>query len=187
MAPLYTISNTPVTSEHRNSFVHLLVEHQPRLFAFIRTLIPHRDAAEDVYQNTCAVLWEKFEAFEQGTSFIHWALEVARYEVLSHRRDHARDRLQFGEEYFDRLQSEAAAECEDVSDVKAAFEHCLDEMAPENRQLLMQRYEPNAVVSEIAESLGCPVQTVYTRLKRIRVTLFQCVQRTLRKWGRADV
>ena len=172
-----------MTSKDRSSFVHLLVEHQPRIFAYIRTVVPNRDAAEDVYQNTCAVLWEKFE---QGTSFIHWALEVARFEVLSFRRDHARDRLAFGDEYFERLQSEAAAECADVSDIKAAIEHCLDELPADQRQLVMRRYEPDVVIGDIAESLGCPVQTVYTRLKRIRVALFQCVQETLRKWGGAD-
>ena len=176
-----------MTADQRNSFVHLLVEHQPRIFAFIRTMIPHRESAEDVYQNTCVVLWEKFDTFEQGTSFIHWAIEVARFEVLGHRRNHARDRLMFGEEHFNRLLIEAAAECEDTSEVRAAVDHCLDDMSPENRQLLMDRYQPDANVAEIAESLDCPVQTIYTRLKRVRIALLRCVQATLKKWGRDDV
>ena len=40
-------------------FVQLLTEAQPRLYTYIRSLIPDRHQANDVLQNTNVGLWEK--------------------------------------------------------------------------------------------------------------------------------
>lgn len=168
-----------MNSGDQKSFVNLLVEHQPRIYAFIRSVIADRSAADDVYQNTCAVLWEKFGQWEQGTSFIHWALEVARYETLSFRRDQARDRLTLDPEVVELIEAEAATECESLSELRSALEHCLDQLSAASRHMLMQRYEPGASVIQLAEQEGCPVATLYTRLKRVRVKLYRCIQANL--------
>jgi DNA-directed RNA polymerase specialized sigma24 family protein len=44
----------------------------------------------------------------------------------------------------------------------------------------MFRYESNLTGPEIAERLGRPVNTVYKALQRIRNSLLDCVDRTLR-------
>ncbi|MCE9556371.1 MAG: RNA polymerase subunit sigma-70, partial [Planctomycetes bacterium] len=51
-------------------FVRELTASQPRLRAFIFSLLPNRDAALDVLQDTNVVLWRKAATFEEGSSFI---------------------------------------------------------------------------------------------------------------------
>ena len=42
----------------------------------------HHDA-EEVFQNTSVVLWNKFGEFSAGSNFFAWASRVAYFEVLS--------------------------------------------------------------------------------------------------------
>ena len=50
---------------------------------------------------------EKFEQLDNPENFRKWAFGVARFEVLSYRRDKARDRHVFSEELLLQLAGEA--------------------------------------------------------------------------------
>ncbi len=54
-------------------------------------------------QETAVVLLRKFDATMDDQAFARWAFGVARMEVLTFRRDRARDRHRFGEEVFELL------------------------------------------------------------------------------------
>ena len=177
--------NSAATSTDRTpEFVRLLMQHERRIYAYVRSLVPNRTDAEDVLQETSRVLWEKFEQYKSGTDFVAWAFQVARYEVSYYRRRQQGDRLRFSDEFVDLLADEAQGEEEHLAGTQAALSECLEKLPPRDRDLLTQRYEPGASVQGIAEQLRRPVQTIYSRLKRVRRALFACVQRTLAAEGR---
>ena len=80
------------------AFVRLLVEHEPRVRAFLRGLLPTWHDVEDVTQEASLVAWRKFDDFEEGTSFGGWLLTIARFEALKYRRRVARSPLVFADE-----------------------------------------------------------------------------------------
>ena len=63
---------------------------QPRLHGFIISLIPGDPGADDVFQETNRVLWEKIEKFEPGTNFAAWAYTIARFQVMAHQKKRKR-------------------------------------------------------------------------------------------------
>src|SRR5262245_63568369 len=71
-------------------FLRLLLAHQRRIFAYVLALVPHWSDAEDIVQETCAVLWRKFDEFVPGTDFNAWALSIARYQVMNFRKKQRR-------------------------------------------------------------------------------------------------
>ena len=71
-------------------FTRLLVGIQPLLYGFILSLTHDRVAADDLMQETSAVMWRKFDQFQQGTNFGAWAMKIARFCVLEWRRQEAR-------------------------------------------------------------------------------------------------
>ena len=168
-----------LAEEQKDDFIRNLLRHERQIYAFIRSLVPNAADAEDVLQEVSAVLWRKFDRFEPGTSFQAWALEVARHEVQSFRRDRAHDRLRFGDETAELLASIAAQESANLTDLERALSHCLGQLKPEARTLLDRRYQTDASVAAVAAEMGRPIQTVYSLLKRIRRALFECIQRTM--------
>jgi len=59
------------------TFVRLLLEHEPRVRAFLRGLLPTWQDVDEVTQEASLVAWRKFGDFEEGSSFGGWLLTIA--------------------------------------------------------------------------------------------------------------
>src|SRR5690606_34393882 len=86
-----------------SEFARLLLESRKRLHAFILTLVPHWDDAEELEQRTAIILWQKFGEYVPGTNFLTWACQVARWEINNYRRTKGRSRLYFSNELMTAL------------------------------------------------------------------------------------
>ena len=92
------------------AFLRLFTKFEGNLRAYVASLLPTREGVDDVMQESSVVLWRRFSDFEQAgadSDFLGWAFMIARYEVLNYRRRRATDRLQFSDDVFDLLASEA--------------------------------------------------------------------------------
>jgi hypothetical protein len=62
------ITSSP-DQDTRSVYTTYLNQDRLRIFAYIRTLVPHNADAEDVYQHVCLTLWNKFSEFDQERDF----------------------------------------------------------------------------------------------------------------------
>ena len=84
-------------------FVRLLTEAQGPVYGYLLTLIPDRNRARDLLQETNITLWKKAATFEEGTNFNAWACKIAYFHVLSFRRKMAREKLVFDDDILDYI------------------------------------------------------------------------------------
>jgi RNA polymerase sigma-70 factor (ECF subfamily) len=70
----------------RRELVGLLSRHQRKIFAYLYTLVPNRADADDLLQETCLTIYEKFDEFEDGTDFVAWANRIAWWKVRQSRQ-----------------------------------------------------------------------------------------------------
>ncbi len=160
-------------------FVRLFAANERRIYTFILALLPNRENAEDVFQNTSVVLWRKFEEFQPGTDFLAWTFRVARLEVRNFiAKDHRRP-LVFDDRLLETLATEAEQRSGELSLRQEALRHCLERLAPRDRDLLQRRYEQGATIKSTAEAVGRPVEGLYKAMRRIHDALFECVQRRI--------
>ncbi len=127
------------------------------------------------------MLWQKFDEFDGERDFRKWAFGVARYIVLSYRRDRSRDRLVFDDALFDQLATEAASasECHDLQ--REALDHCLQKLTTQQRELVLSAYGTKVNIGLLAEERGQTPMSLYKVLHRIRQALLDCVQREISK------
>src|SRR5687767_4268119 len=87
-------------SDHQRKaeFAELLRLHQSRLFGYVHSLVRDLDDAEDLFQQTAVILWNKFDGFDRSRSFFSWACGVARFEVANFLRARGRQRLYFSDD-----------------------------------------------------------------------------------------
>src|SRR5262245_53269658 len=78
-------------------FAELLRDTRSRVFGYLLTLVRNLSDAEDLYQQTALVLWEKFEKFEHGTDFGTWATSVAHFVAVNFLRRQSRRKALFSE------------------------------------------------------------------------------------------
>ena len=175
----------PPTSgpEDGERFVRLFAENQRRILAYVYSLVPHVQNAEDICQKTSLVLWRKFHQLEPDGDFLAWACRVAYLEVRNFRRTAARDRLRFSDELLAYLAEDRMADLPAAGPRLVALRECVRKLGPPQRELLEHAYSSRGSIAQLAERLGQAAQTVYNRLFRIRRLLFDCVQRRLATEG----
>lgn len=156
-------------------FVGLFIRSERRVFAYLMTVLGHAGDAEDVLQQTCVILWSKFDEFEPGSDFAAWAIRTAYLTARNHLRGKSRSRVRFSQAMFEAAADQAAARSAQADAVHEALGDCLKRLPAEDQNIIRERYELDASVATIAERLARSVHAVYRSLARIHAALHRCV------------
>lgn len=161
-----------------DEFIKLLTEHQSQLLGFVMASLGNYENAADVLQQTNVVLWQKAEQLRAGSEFLPWALAIAKFKVLSFVRDQQRERLVFSPEITEQLSELALTRVEDMSTRRLALRECLKKLPPPKQEMLQQYYTYNLSIAKIAANTQSSAEAIKSRLKRVRRTLAECVDRS---------
>jgi RNA polymerase sigma-70 factor (ECF subfamily) len=171
------------TDPHR-TFLDLYTAHQRQLYGYIVTLTPNRSDAEEIFDQTTLVLWEKWSTFDPTRSFLAWACGVARFEVLKY-RDKPERRWAGLDEHVIALISEDRDRLQDALDRRAkVLIRCMERLRDWQRKLLETCYAGTMSIAEIARQFGKTPNAISSRLRRIRQSLHYCVDRSLQSEDR---
>jgi RNA polymerase sigma-70 factor (ECF subfamily) len=165
--------------DREERFLKLFLAHERRIFGFLLALVPDWSDAEDLLQESSVVMWRKLDSFEPGTDFAAWALSIARYQVLAHRKRQKRARVLFSDQTLEMLADEMATLGRDADARRDALEICLTKLKPRDRERIHLRYQPRATTQGVADRVGHSIQAVYKALNRIHGQLLLCIRRTL--------
>ncbi|MBI1368727.1 MAG: sigma-70 family RNA polymerase sigma factor [Planctomycetes bacterium] len=172
-----------IKPDRHDAFMRLFIEHQPRIYAYLRTLVFNRTDAEELLQEVASVLWRKFDAFEPGTHFDRWAYRIVFHQVQYYRQQRARDRMCFSPELMATLADETQEKTDTFDAERAALHECIGKLPDQDRELVRQRYEPAATNRSVAHAVGRSESAVSRALSRIYVALLECIRRKLDAGG----
>ena len=159
-----------------NTFNEVFLRHQRNVFAYIITLVPDRNGAEDVFQETCLKLLEKASEFDPSREFFPWACGFALNEVRRFRRLHHRERTGLDDVAIEKLatvQHDLARKIESRLDF---LMECLAKLPADRRELLLQSYSHRGGITELAALLEIEPAALRKRLERLRKTVFECME-----------
>jgi len=138
---------------------------------------PNLSDAEDVLQETCVVLWEKFDDFTPGTNFLAWACRIAHFKVLKFLERQYRGPLRFSDATLDAIAADAVQMTQQLDARHQALAECMKKLAKKDQDMLRRRYQKGAAPADVASQLGRSVSAIYKSLSRIHDALFDCIQR----------
>jgi len=168
----------PSSNSHED-FLELFARHARRISGYVSALIPHQADADDVFQETCRVLWEKFEEFEPGSDFFAWAATVVRFQVLAHWQRQRRSRLEFSTEFIETVSRQLIEKGERLEKQHEALAACMRKLRDRDRELIELRYAPGATTKEVARRVNRPIGGIYKALNRIENSLIRCVRQAI--------
>lgn len=173
-------SSGETNGSNEDQFVSLLVKSRHRLYAFIAKQLVNLDDTEDVYQQTCIVLWKKMEQYDPNASFIHWAFGIAFNEVRNFIRVKSRKKLCFDEELVALLAKEAEEESYTSERRLSALRECLSQLPPVQNKLVQQCYLGSQSISEVASTMGKERGAIYKQLARLKAKLASCIHQRIK-------
>jgi RNA polymerase sigma-70 factor (ECF subfamily) len=165
-------------SDVQAEFMRLFSQHSRRIHQFILTLAMNHADADEVYQNTCVVLWKKFATYDAGGSFYAWACRIAQLELMHVRRLNKRMQL-LSDDVLNLLADQVIARATQAASRQDALADCVAKLQDQDRQLIQERYYYERAPKEIARQRAKSVHSVYRALARIHAGLRECVFRTI--------
>lgn len=173
------------SSSGAGAFVQLFARHSRRIYSYILTLVPNPTDADEIYQDTSMILWEKFGEFEPGTHFGAWACKIAHFRVLSYYKKNRNNRhVSLDEETAgvlgQQLQQLQEAESDLLEARHEALMRCLGRLPARQQEILRHRYAGGSSVSDVAEAFQTSANAVSKALGRIHRSLLDCITRRLK-------
>jgi RNA polymerase sigma-70 factor (ECF subfamily) len=164
-------------------FAALWTAAQPTIAAFVRSLIPDYQQADEVLQRVAVTLVRKFASYDQSRPFTAWAVGVAKYEVLYYRRERATDKHLFGDEIVEQIAVRYELLADDVDPVRDALQQCLDQLKGRSKRVIELRYRRGMKSRAIADEMTLSAGAVRMLLCRVRETLRRCIERRAGRQG----
>jgi RNA polymerase sigma-70 factor (ECF subfamily) len=161
----------------------LIMQHRIMMFGYIMTQTGDYNAAEDIFQEVCVTVCEKFDEFEKGTNFKAWAMAITRIKILNYYQSTQEKKgvVRLSEEIADELAQSPVWEEEEkpFKEELVALRDCLENVKGKSRLILLKRYGDGLSCGKIAEFLNWTVNAVYVALSRVRDSLEECIKKRL--------
>ena len=164
-----------------SAFHELYRKYQPRLSRFLFNLVRHPHLVEEVLDDTMMVVWERGGSFKGESKLSTWIFAIAYRKAMRALLRH--DAPVEDVEAENRESGEASPEDEyGSSKVHGLLRTAMEELSPDHRAVVDLTYFHELGYREIAEILGCPVDTVKTRMFYARRHLRRCIEGELSDW-----
>lgn len=160
-------------------FIQLLTANQSRIYAYVMSLVFDPDQADDILQQTNAILWEKEAEFQLGTNFIAWSFRIAYFQVLAHRKKQQRERLLFDDTLLQEISQVASSQDEIFERKHRLLRQCLEKLNERQRGCIRHRYQAGSTLETIAADTEMNINAVKQLLFRARNSLHRCISNGL--------
>lgn len=176
--------NEPDSNNARNrAFAEQFARCQNRVYAFVVALAPRWSDADEIFQRTTVVLWEKWDQFDPARSFIAWACGIARLEALKYFSQRDTHCVTLSNEVMEQIASDYSQQEETLDARTTALEQCLQKLPDGQRSLLESCYLGRGKIADIAAALDTTSNALYLKLRRIRTALHECIDGVLHREG----
>jgi RNA polymerase sigma-70 factor (ECF subfamily) len=168
-----------MASTPQDAFAECFVHCQHRVFGYIVSLLPSRDDADEVFQQTSLILWRKWDEFDSQRDFVSWACGIAHFEALAFLRRADRKAISLSNETLELVAQTKIAGADLDVDRDAALRKCLEGLPDKQRSLIDECYGQEVKHRVVAERMGISPANLYMRLHRVRQLLLRCIERRL--------
>jgi RNA polymerase sigma-70 factor, ECF subfamily len=148
----------------RAAFERLFRAYEHRLYRYVLGIVRTPAVAEEITGDVMLEVWRNASRFREQSKVSTWVFGIAHHKAVDalRRRAPANIELQELAGVHDRARGpEEVAIAR--SDARAVAE-ALDELSPEHRAVLELTFTYGLSQAEIARIVGCPVNTVKTRV-----------------------
>jgi RNA polymerase sigma-70 factor (ECF subfamily) len=170
-----------IAEKDLRAFEELYRAYHPRLSRFLLRLVRRSHLVEEVLNDTMLVVWNQPDRYNGGSKVSTWIYAIAYRKALKALQRHD-DPIE-DKHAESRASAEAGPEEQFGSrQVQEALASAIDELSVDHRAVVDLTYFHGIGYREIAEIVGCPVDTVKTRMFHARRHLKNKLPGALTDW-----
>ncbi len=163
----------------RDEFDQLLRPHVELLYRTALRMTADSHLAEDLVQETCLRAFRSFDSFTKGSNFRAWVYRILSNAAIDNARRNANvSFIEWDDDETGNVRPGAYSEIGRSPEVHVLHQSFMNDafkammrLSPEIRMVVALSILEEFSYDEIAQSVGCPVGTVKSRLSRGRKQL----------------
>jgi RNA polymerase sigma-70 factor (ECF subfamily) len=158
------------------AFDQLVSRYRTRVFAMIYNMVHNEQDAWDLAQDSFVKAWKSIKRFRRHSSFYTWLYRIVMNVTIDWLRK--KQIKGAGAEFDDSIQlkeidpsSRTVPKAEPLphermerSEIRAKIDNAIGQLSPEHRAVILMKEIEDMQYHEIAETLGCSIGTVMSRL-----------------------
>jgi RNA polymerase sigma factor (sigma-70 family) len=165
-----------IALQDRHAFEALYRTYYRRLTRFLDRLTRKPQMIDEILDDTMLVVWRKAATFNGHSQVSTWIFAIAyRKAMRALKREGSRTQILFDHDEPLYAPSPETAFIEGES--RSAIRHLVAELSVEQRAVVELTYYHGCAYKEIADIVGCPVDTVKTRMFHARRKLRSALSR----------
>jgi RNA polymerase sigma factor (sigma-70 family) len=152
-----------VAVEDSEAFETLYRLYRPRLQRFVRGVTKQPALIEEILDDTMMVVWRKAYTFNHNSSVSTWILAIAYRQSLKALR-RTGDMAEVDSYELPDTTNTGPEDILQRQELRRHLDDALNTLSPEQRAALELTYYFGYACREIAQIMGCPADTVKTRM-----------------------
>ncbi len=158
------------------AFDELVSRYRTRVFAMIYNMVHNEQDAWDLAQESFVKAWKSIKRFRRHSSFYTWVYRIVMNVTIDWLRK--KQIKGAGSEFDDSIQlkeidpaSRTVPKAEPLphermerNEIRAKIDNAIGQLSPEHRAVILMKEIEDMQYHEIAETLGCSIGTVMSRL-----------------------
>ncbi len=158
------------------AFDELVTRYRTRVFAMIYNMVHNEQDAWDLAQESFVKAWKSIKRFRRHSSFYTWVYRIVMNVTIDWLRK--KQIKGAGAEFDDSIQlkeidpaSRTVPKADPLphermerNEIRAKIDNAIGQLSPEHRAVILMKEIDDMQYHEIAETLGCSIGTVMSRL-----------------------
>jgi RNA polymerase sigma-70 factor (ECF subfamily) len=170
-----------------DAFEELVARHRHRVYARAFSMLQHHEDALDLSQDAWAIIWQKLHQFQNKSTFVTWMTRIVINLCLDQLRRRQRRQIESLDQLKEQLGASRfrmpvvnvnPAERIEREEFWEAIAAALARLTTEHRTVLVLHEFEEMAYKDIAQSLGCSIGTVMSRLFYARRNLAAMLSET---------
>jgi RNA polymerase sigma-70 factor (ECF subfamily) len=159
-----------------DAFDELVTRYRTRIFAMIYNMVHNEQDAWDLAQDSFVKAWKSIKRFRGKSSFYTWIYRIVMNVTIDWLRK--KQIKSGGAEFDDAIQlkeidpaSKTAPKADPLphehmqrTEIRARIDNAIQQLSPDHRAVILMKEIEEMQYHEIAETLGCSIGTVMSRL-----------------------
>lgn len=158
------------------AFRTLVERHQDKIFGYLMGMVKNRAVANDLFQETFLrvinAMQDRRGSYTQQGQWVSWVMRIARNAAIDHMRkqkkwtDVPQDEDE-GRSFWDTVADEEPTADEELhrAEQREWLDEHIEELSPEQREVLLLRQETDLTFREIAELTDVSINTALGRMR----------------------
>ena len=162
--------------DDEQAFRRLVERHQDRIFGYLMGMVKDRAVANDLFQETFERVIKAMQgrrgSYDPQGQWLSWVMSIARNAAIDHTRKQKKwkevpQKEDDGRSFWDTLEDDSPYADEQLhqAEQREWLDEHIEQLAPEQREVLLLRQETDLTFREIAELQEVSINTALGRMR----------------------